>query len=97
MSQSAMSGVVLRRINSNHRLPRLEATTCQSISYVSCSTSRHVWTPTRSAKHSKDSENLPQPVDLLERYRGLVALGEIDYDEEQVRVVMQVRIQHYQI
>lgn len=36
------------------------------------------------------SSNLPQTVDLLERYRGLVTLGTIKYDEEQVRVVMQV-------
>lgn len=34
--------------------------------------------------------NLPQQVDLLERYRGLVALGRIKYDENQVRVIMQV-------
>jgi hypothetical protein len=33
-----------------------------------------------------------QTVDLLERYRGLVALGEIEYDEDQVRVIMQVSI-----
>ncbi|KAI0946330.1 hypothetical protein AcV7_010336 [Taiwanofungus camphoratus] len=30
-------------------------------------------------------------MDLLERYRGLVALGKIKYDEEQIRVVMQLR------
>ncbi|KII92426.1 hypothetical protein PLICRDRAFT_50808 [Plicaturopsis crispa FD-325 SS-3] len=35
--------------------------------------------------------NVPQQVDLLERYRGLVLLGKIKYDEEQVRVVMQLR------
>ncbi|EPQ56948.1 hypothetical protein GLOTRDRAFT_39171, partial [Gloeophyllum trabeum ATCC 11539] len=34
---------------------------------------------------------LPQQVDLLDRYRGLVTLGKIKYDEEQVRVVMQLR------
>ncbi|EMD37678.1 hypothetical protein CERSUDRAFT_136414 [Gelatoporia subvermispora B] len=32
-----------------------------------------------------------QHVDLLERYRGLVALGKIQYDEEQIRVIMQLR------
>ncbi|CCL98666.1 uncharacterized protein FIBRA_00668 [Fibroporia radiculosa] len=34
---------------------------------------------------------LPQHVDLLERYRGLVALGRIKYDEGQVRAIMQLR------
>ncbi|KAI0935183.1 hypothetical protein AcV7_003686 [Taiwanofungus camphoratus] len=38
-----------------------------------------------------DANLLPQPMDLLERYRGLVALGKIKYDEEQIRVVMQLR------
>jgi hypothetical protein len=33
---------------------------------------------------------LPQHLDLLERYRNLVTLGKIQYDTEQVRVVMQV-------
>ncbi|KAI0314288.1 AFG1-like ATPase-domain-containing protein [Amylostereum chailletii] len=34
---------------------------------------------------------LPQQTDLLEQYRGLVALGRITYDEDQVRAVMQLR------
>ncbi|KAJ7077260.1 AFG1-like ATPase-domain-containing protein [Mycena belliarum] len=34
---------------------------------------------------------LPQPTDLLERYRGMVAAGQIEYDEDQIRVVMQLR------
>jgi hypothetical protein len=33
---------------------------------------------------------LPQHTDLLDRYRALVTAGEIQYDEEQIRVVMQV-------
>ena len=37
------------------------------------------------------STNLPANVDLLERYRGLVTLGRIQEDEEQIRVIMQVR------
>ncbi|KAH7913256.1 AFG1-like ATPase-domain-containing protein [Hygrophoropsis aurantiaca] len=37
------------------------------------------------------STNLPQQVDLLERYHGLVALGRIKYDEDQIRVVMRLR------
>ena len=35
---------------------------------------------------------LPQQTDLLDVYRGLAATGRIKYDEDQVRVVMQVRI-----
>ncbi|KAG1751352.1 AFG1-like ATPase-domain-containing protein [Suillus paluster] len=35
--------------------------------------------------------NLPQQIDLLEKYRSQVALGKIRYDEEQVRVVMRLR------
>ncbi|KAG5638052.1 hypothetical protein H0H81_002086 [Sphagnurus paluster] len=34
---------------------------------------------------------LPVQLDLLERYRALISLGKIQYDEEQVRVVMQLR------
>ena len=38
------------------------------------------------------SENLSiQPTDLLALYRGLVARGDIEYDEDQVRAVMRVR------
>lgn len=48
----------------------------------------------RSLHDSTSTSNLPQVLDLLERYRGLVALGQINYDEEQVRVVMQVRFFH---
>ena len=42
-------------------------------------------------KWRRYSTNLPANVDLLERYRGLVALGRIQEDEEQIRVIMQVR------
>lgn len=34
---------------------------------------------------------LPQQTDLLEQYRGLVALGKLMYDPEQVRVIIHVR------
>ncbi|KAJ7693369.1 AFG1-like ATPase-domain-containing protein [Mycena rosella] len=34
---------------------------------------------------------LPQPMDLLEKYRGMVATGQIQYDEEQIPVIMQLR------
>lgn len=37
------------------------------------------------------SSALPQPTDLLAQYRALVAAGNIEYDEDQVRVVMEVR------
>ncbi|THU94184.1 hypothetical protein K435DRAFT_724740 [Dendrothele bispora CBS 962.96] len=40
---------------------------------------------------SVSSSALPQQVDLLERYRGLVALKRVQYDEAQVRVIMQLR------
>ncbi|KAF9816748.1 hypothetical protein IEO21_03910 [Rhodonia placenta] len=38
----------------------------------------------------QDSQ-LPQQIDLLERYRGLCSSGKIRYDEEQIRVIMQLR------
>lgn len=34
---------------------------------------------------------VPATVDLLERYRGLVATGQVEYDEGQVRVIMRLR------
>lgn len=37
------------------------------------------------------SNLLPQAVDLLQIYHGLVTLGKITFDEDQIRVVMQVR------
>ncbi|KAF5385887.1 hypothetical protein D9615_002581 [Tricholomella constricta] len=40
---------------------------------------------------SGSGSGLPVQVDLLERYRALVALGRISYDDEQIRVVMQLR------
>lgn len=39
---------------------------------------------------SRKFSTLPQTTDLLDRYRALVSLGKIQYDEEQVRVVMKV-------
>ncbi|KAF5357382.1 hypothetical protein D9758_005841 [Tetrapyrgos nigripes] len=45
----------------------------------------------RLGAHSRFLSTLPQQVDLLDRYRGLVALGKIQYDEPQVRVIMQLR------
>ncbi|TFK84570.1 hypothetical protein K466DRAFT_220678 [Polyporus arcularius HHB13444] len=43
------------------------------------------------------STNLPANIDLLERYRGLVALGRLTEDEEQIRVIMQLRRLHREI
>ena len=40
----------------------------------------------------KYATNLPAQVNLLERYRGLVALGQLQVDEEQIRVIAQVRL-----
>ncbi|KAI0744112.1 AFG1-like ATPase-domain-containing protein [Daedaleopsis nitida] len=40
------------------------------------------------------STYLPVQTDLLERYRGLVASGRIQQDEEQIRVIMQLRKLH---
>ncbi|TCD68056.1 hypothetical protein EIP91_011601 [Steccherinum ochraceum] len=37
------------------------------------------------------TSNLPQTTDLLQTYHGLVTLGKIQYDAEQIRVVMQLR------
>ncbi|KAH7920715.1 hypothetical protein BV22DRAFT_1114755 [Leucogyrophana mollusca] len=45
----------------------------------------------RSNPYSTNLTTLPQRADLLERYRGLVTLGRIKYDEDQLRVVMQLR------
>ncbi|KAK7473136.1 hypothetical protein VKT23_001237 [Stygiomarasmius scandens] len=44
-----------------------------------------------TSKRLYSSSTLPQQVDLLERYRGLVTLGKVQYDEAQVRVIMQLR------
>lgn len=38
----------------------------------------------------RSSTNLPAQVDLLQRYRGLVVLGRVQEDDEQIRVIMQV-------
>ena len=47
-----------------------------------------------AAQSHAGASGLPQQLDLLERYRGLVALGRVTYDEEQVRVIAQVRPPH---
>ena len=46
----------------------------------------------RHAAPTPETPSLPQTVDLLQTYQGLVALGRIKPDEEQIRVVMQVSI-----
>ncbi|KAJ7282878.1 AFG1-like ATPase-domain-containing protein [Mycena rebaudengoi] len=45
----------------------------------------------RLHKATYSTTMLPQHTDLLDRYRALVTAGEIQYDEEQIRVVMQLR------
>lgn len=53
---------------------------------------RHVISRFLSTESMHGSKTgLPQPSDLLEQYRGLVALGKLKYDPEQVRVIMHVR------
>ncbi|KAH9892646.1 hypothetical protein C8Q73DRAFT_67209 [Cubamyces lactineus] len=44
-----------------------------------------------------DNRNLPAQIDLLERYRGMVALGRIEEDEEQIRVIMKLRRLHKEL
>jgi hypothetical protein len=39
-----------------------------------------------------DLTGLPTSTDLLEVYRGMVAQGRLNYDPEQVRIVMKVRL-----
>ena len=56
-----------------------------------CSSSRR-WYASGSAEPLPGVSGLPQQIDLLERYRGLVALGRVTYDEEQVRIIVQVRL-----
>ncbi|KAH9935750.1 AFG1-like ATPase-domain-containing protein [Fomitopsis serialis] len=41
--------------------------------------------------YSTEISGVPQQLDLLERYRGLVALGRVRFDDEQVRVIAQLR------
>ena len=48
--------------------------------------------PCSPAGIRRNITNLPAQIALLERYRGLVALGRVQEDEEQVRVIMQVSI-----
>ncbi|CAL1706731.1 unnamed protein product [Somion occarium] len=44
-----------------------------------------------TALEASPRSGLPQTIDLLQTYRGFVSLGKIQHDEEQVRVVMQLR------
>lgn len=46
-----------------------------------------------SEGHTSNTAALPPaPTDLLELYRGLVAAGRLNWDDEQVRCVMKVRL-----
>ncbi|KAJ7497659.1 AFG1-like ATPase-domain-containing protein [Mycena latifolia] len=60
------------------------------------STTNLCYRPFSHLSHSFDALNskystLPQPTDLLDKYRGMVATGQIQYDKDQVRVIMQLR------
>ncbi|PCH36109.1 hypothetical protein WOLCODRAFT_81546 [Wolfiporia cocos MD-104 SS10] len=46
---------------------------------------------TNATLRTSSPSQVPQHIDLLERYRGLVALGKIQNDEEQIRIIMQLR------
>ena len=41
--------------------------------------------------HDAQVDSLPQSTDLLHIYQGLVTVGKIQSDEQQIRVVMEVR------
>ncbi|KAL1746428.1 AFG1-like ATPase-domain-containing protein [Schizophyllum fasciatum] len=61
--------------------------------YTSASISRsnHPYSAQLCRKLHTEAVGLPAHVDLLDRYKGLVALGNIQEDEEQLRVVMKLR------
>ncbi|KAI0358524.1 hypothetical protein OH77DRAFT_1420920 [Trametes cingulata] len=56
-----------------------------------------VRTATTLSEPGEGHSGLPAQIDLLERYRGLVALGRIQEDEEQIRVIMQLRRLHKEL
>lgn len=56
------------------------------------SVSSRRWYALDTTKSRPDVSGLPQQLDLLERYRGLVVLGRLSYAEEQIRVIFQVRL-----
>ena len=67
---------------------RAQALWFTEISLRSHATSQK-FNPMRSS-HSSAQTRLPQSTDLLQTYRGLVADGQIEYDVDQVRVIMHV-------
>ena len=50
-----------------------------------------------AAGSHRNVSGLPQQLDLLERYRGLVVMGRVTYAEEQVRVIAQVRFPSHRV
>ena len=61
--------------------------------YSALGTKRHVAglrTTSRLSDIAANHIGLPAQIDLLDRYRGLVALGRIKEDDEQIRVIMKV-------
>ncbi|KAI0071648.1 hypothetical protein K474DRAFT_1712288 [Panus rudis PR-1116 ss-1] len=62
-----------------------------NVSHRLCVLFRGLRTSSPRLSHEDSGSNLPQTVDLLETYRGLVTLGKVRYDEEQIRVVMKLR------
>ncbi|KAI0630434.1 AFG1-like ATPase-domain-containing protein [Trametes polyzona] len=64
---------------------------------VSRQTSLFSTAATLLSEQNSVQANLPAQIDLLERYRGLVALCRIKEDEEQIRVIMQLRRLHKEL
>ncbi|KAI0663446.1 AFG1-like ATPase-domain-containing protein [Cubamyces menziesii] len=68
--------------------------------YSALGTKRHVAGPRTTSRLSDIAANrigLPAQIDLLDRYRGLVALGRIKEDDEQIRVIMKLRRLHKEL
>ncbi|KAJ6521929.1 AFG1-like ATPase-domain-containing protein [Mycena vulgaris] len=62
-----------------------------SIPHLATPFSCRSFIPSSSSFGAVTYSTLPQPTDLLDRYRGMVAAGQIQHDEDQIRVIMQLR------
>lgn len=59
--------------------------------YSTKSSEENVLSTQQQNEQSRSRHRLPQQTDLLDIYRGLVITGRIQYDEDQIRVIMEVR------
>lgn len=76
-----------------HTLQRsVSLQTTSRATLLSCASRFH--SATTLCETDKSQSNLPAQIDLLDRYRGLVTLGRIQEDEEQIRVIMQVCVSY---